>query len=191
MPSEQSKEILDSLKLSAAALRDAQVEFALAGGLAAWARGGPPTEHDIDFLIRQEDASAALAALRAAGMRTECPPEGWLVKAWHGEVLIDLIYAPRGILVDTGFFARCERLNVAAVEMPVASLDDLLVGKLLVLNEHDLDFGPPLEWSRSLREQINWAEVGFRTNDSPFARTFFHLLVELQVLDGLSELVVR
>jgi hypothetical protein len=191
VPSEQSKEILDSLKFSAAALRDAQIEFALAGGLAAWARGGPATEHDIDFLIRQEDASPALAALRAAGMRTDCPPEGWLVKAWHREVLIDLIYAPRGILVDTGFFARCEMLNVAAVEMPVVSLDDLLVGKLLVLNEHDLDFGPPLEWSRSLREQINWPEVGFRTNESPFARTFFHLLVELQVLDGLSELVVR
>ncbi len=191
MPSEQSKEILDALKLSAAALRDAQVEFALAGDLAAWARGGPATEQHIDFLIRQEDASPALAALRAAGMRTECPPEGWLVKAWRGEVLIELIYAPRGILVDTGFFARCERLNVAAVEMLVASLDDLLVGKLLVLNEHDLDFGAALEWSRSLREQISWAEVGFRTNDSPFARTFFHLLVELQVLDGLSELVVR
>ena len=191
MPSEQSKEILDSLKLSAAALRDAQIEFALAGDLAAWARGGPATEHDIDFLIRREHASPALAALRAAGMRTDCPPEGWLVKAWHGKVLIDLIYAPRGILVDTGFFARCETLNVAAVEMPVVSLDDLLVGKLLVLNDHDLDYGPPLEWSRSLREQINWAEVWFRTNDSPFARTFFHLLVEVQVLDGLSELVVH
>jgi Aminoglycoside-2''-adenylyltransferase len=191
MPSEQSPEILDALKRSAAALRDADIEFALAGGLAARARGGPATEHDIDFLIREDDAAAALCALRAAGMRTDCPPEGWLVKAWCEDVLIDLIYAPRGVAVDAEFFARCEPLNVAAVEMLVVPIADLLVGKLLVLGEHDLDFGPPLEWARSLREQINWAAMGRRTEESPFARTFFHLLVKLQVLDGESELVVR
>jgi nucleotidyltransferase DUF2204 len=191
MPSEPSPAILEALKLSAATLRDADVEFALGGGLAAWARGGPATEHDIDFLIGEDDAPAALNALRAVGMRTDWPPEGWLVKAWCEDVLIDLIYAPRGIAVDAAFFARCDLLNVAAVEMLVVPLDDLLVGKLLVLNEHDLDFGPPLEWARSLREQINWAEVGLRTKESPFARTFFHLLVKLEVLDGESELVVR
>src|SRR5215218_1332461 len=81
VPTEQSEEILAVLKLSAAALREADIEFALGGGLAAWARGGPPTEHDIDFMIRAADAEAALAALRKEGMRTESPPEGWLVKA--------------------------------------------------------------------------------------------------------------
>jgi hypothetical protein len=191
MPCAQSEEILDALKLSAATLRDAKVEFALAGGLAAWARGGPATEHDIDFVIREEETDAALAALRDAGMRVGCPPEGWLVKAWRGDVLIDLIHAPRGIDVDDSFFERCEELNVAAVDMRVISLNDLLVGKLLALSEHNLDFGPPLEWARSLREQICWPDVGNRTCASPFARTFFHLLVELEVLDGSSELVVR
>src|SRR4051794_27549777 len=191
MPSEMSEAILDALKRAAAALRDAGVDFALAGGLAAWARGGPATEHDIDLFIREEDVGIALGAMNDAGMTTSSPPEGWLVKAWHDETLIDLIFSPRGVVVDGSFLAQCEWLNVAAVEMRVISLDDLLVSKLLVLNEHYLDFAPPLEWARSLREQINWPEVGRRTIDSPFARAFFHLLVELQVLDGLSELVVR
>ena len=41
----------------------------LGGGLAAWARGGPPTEHDVDFFVRHEDAERALEALVEAGMR--------------------------------------------------------------------------------------------------------------------------
>ena len=53
----------------------------LGGGLAAWARGGPPTEHDVDFFVRAEDAERALEALVEAGMKPERPPEGWLLKA--------------------------------------------------------------------------------------------------------------
>ena len=30
----------------------------LGGGLAAWARGGPPTEHDVDFFVREPTPSA-------------------------------------------------------------------------------------------------------------------------------------
>ena len=40
----------ETLKRSAAALRDAEIPFALAGGLAVWARGGPESDHDLDFL---------------------------------------------------------------------------------------------------------------------------------------------
>jgi hypothetical protein len=191
MPTEQSEDILAVLKRSAAALRDAGIEFALGGALAAWARGGPPTEHDVDFVIREADAEAALGALRKAGMCTDVPPEGWLVKAWCDGVLVDLIFAPMSVTVDDAFFARCDHGSVAAVSMLVMPLDDLLVSKLLSLNEHHLDFGPPLEWARALREQIDWQSVGDRTMHTPFARAFFHLLVELDVLDGSSELVVR
>jgi Nucleotidyl transferase of unknown function (DUF2204) len=191
MPTEQSEEILVVLKRSAAALREAGVDFALGGALAAWARGGPPTEHDVDLVVREADADVALAALRKEGMCTEVPPEGWLVKARCDGVLVDLIFAPMNVTVDDEFFARCDLLSVAAVTMLVMPLDDLLVSKLLSLNEHHLDFGPPLEWARSLREQINWPAVGDRTMHTPFGRAFFHLLVELGVLDGCSELVVR
>ena len=182
MPASQSDDILAALKQTAAALRDGGIEFALGGGLAAWARGGPPTEHDIDYLVRPDDTEAALAALRKCGMRTDVPPEGWLAKAWCDGVLIDLINAPMGITIDDDFFARCDQISVAAVSMPVMPLDDVLVGKLLALNEHNLDFGPPLQWARSLREQIDWIDVEERTIGSPFARTFLTMLGELGVI---------
>jgi hypothetical protein len=37
--------------------------------------------------------------LDAAGFRIEHPPEGWLVKAWLDDVLVDLIWAPKGLTV--------------------------------------------------------------------------------------------
>ena len=70
-----------SLKKAAAALREAGVPFLLGGSLASWARGGLETTHDLDFMIKPEDAERALAALEAAGMKREEPPEEWLVKA--------------------------------------------------------------------------------------------------------------
>src|SRR5215212_11649262 len=89
----------DSLKKSAAALRGAEVPFLLGGSLASWARGGPETRHDLDLVIKREDVERACEALSAQGMKIEDPPEEWLVKAWDGDVLIDLIFHPKGLEV--------------------------------------------------------------------------------------------
>src|SRR2546423_14564653 len=91
------EEIATTMKRAAAALRDAGVEFALAGSLASWARGGPESTHDLDFVIREHDAERAGEALAAVGMRRQDPPEEWLVKAWgESGVLVDLIFGPSG-----------------------------------------------------------------------------------------------
>jgi hypothetical protein len=179
----QSERLLASLKRAAAALRNADIRFALAGGLAAWARGGPPTEHDIDLFIKKDDADAALEALRHGGMRTDVPPEGWLVKAWDGDILIDLIFHPTGLIVDDQLLDRCDVLNVHAVRMPVLPAGDLLATKLLALTEHSLDYASVLEYARSLREQIDWNELARRTDGSPFAHAFFTLAADLGLCD--------
>ena len=89
---------------------------------------------------------------------------------------------PSGIVVDDALLETCDLISVHAVTMPVMRTDDLLVSKLLSLTEHHLDFGPPLEVARALREQISWPEIRRRTSDSPFARTFFVLLHELSIV---------
>ena len=97
MPSDEQPfaAIEHALKRAAAALREADVPFLLGGSLASWARGGPETRHDLDLMIKPEDAERALEALAEAGMRPERPPEEWLLKAWDGDVLVDLIFVPR------------------------------------------------------------------------------------------------
>ena len=109
----------------------------LGGGLAAWARGGPPTEHDVDFYVREADAEAALAALVDGGLHEERPPEGWLLKAWDGEVLVDLIFHPSGGPIGDEHFARAEQLEVMAQPLLVASLDDVMSTKLLSISEQE------------------------------------------------------
>ncbi len=175
--------LIDAMKIAAAALRDAEVPHLLGGGLAAWARGGPPTEHDVDFFVRPEDAERALAALIDTGMKPERPPEGWLLKAWHGDTLVDLIFDPAGGSIGDEHFQRAERLEVMAQPLDVASLDDVMITKMLSITEMQPDFSSVLELARSLREQIDWEFVRERTASSPFARSFFTLIEELGIVE--------
>jgi hypothetical protein len=171
-----------SLRRAAGALKRADVPFVLGGGLAIYARGGPATGHDLDLMVKPEDAERALSALEAEGMKVEKPPEGWLYKAWDGDVLIDLIFRPVGEPVDDALFARADDLEVDAVPMRVMSVDDVMVTKLKALDEHELDYERPLEFARSLREQIDWESVRQRTRDSPYAKAFFTMVEELGIV---------
>ena len=175
------EQLLDTLKRAGAALRDAEIPFALGGGMAIWAHGGPETEHDLDFFVKPEDAERALQALTEIGFRPEKPPEGWLYKAWDGDVLVDLIFEPAGMRVDDKLFRRATELEVNAVRIPVAAPKDVLVSKLLALREHELDYDQLLEIARTVREQIDWDDVRLRTAHSPFAKAFFTLVDELGV----------
>jgi hypothetical protein len=170
-----------SLKKAAAALRDAGVPYAVGGGWACWARGGPVDSHDADLLIRPQDVERALGVAAAAGLRTERPPEGWLVKAWDGDNLVDLIFAPAGGEVDDALLERADELSVDGMPMPVADADDVIVSKLLAASEHSFGFEGLLEMSRALREQVDWSVVAERTAGSPYARAFLFLLRELGV----------
>jgi hypothetical protein len=174
-------DLLEAMKRAAAVLRDAEVPFMLAGGLASWARGGPPTEHDVDFMLKPDDADVACKALEAAGFVIEQPPESWLRKAWWGEVMVDLIHRPAHVAVDDALLGRADELEVQAVAMPVIAADDLLLTKLLALSEHHADYESVLEVGRALREQIHWDEVRARTSSSPFARAYFVLAEELGI----------
>ena len=188
MPEDETPfdELLETLKKVAGLLRDAEVPFLLGGGLAVWARGGPETVHDIDLMLRQSDAERGLQVLAAAGLRTEEPPEGWLYKAFDGDVLVDLIFEPSGQPIEDGAFERGEELNVHAVPLQVMSLEDVFVTKLIALREHELDYESVVQMARPVREQVNWDEVRKRTEDSPYAGAFFTLVEELGIVDRPS-----
>jgi hypothetical protein len=181
-PTAPFSEIEHALKRSAAALRGADVPFLLGGSLASWARGGPESSHDLDLMIRPQDADRALAALEEDGMRPEQPPEDWLVKAWDGDTLVDLIFAPKGMEIDDDVIARGEQMSVLGMDMRVMGLEDVLVTKLMAISEHALRFEGPLRIARALREQIDWPDVRARTASSPFARAFFVLLEGLGIV---------
>jgi hypothetical protein len=180
--------LLDTMKRASAVLREAEVEFMLGGGLAIWARGGPPTDHDVDFYVREEDADRGLAALVEAGLRAELPPEEWLYKAYDGPVLVDLVFRPAGGPIEDEHFDRATKMEVGAQTILVASIDDVLTTKLLAITEQEPDFGPVLELARALREQIDWDFVRSRSGSSPFAQAFFTLVEGLGIVEPESSL---
>ncbi len=181
-------EIEHALKLAAAALNQAGVPFLLGGSLASWARGGPETRHDLDLMIRPEDAERAVEVLVEAGMSAERPPEEWLLKVWDGDVLIDLIFRPSGMEITDDAIERAEDLSVLAMEMKVMALEDVLATKLMSMNDHHADYESTLQIARALREQIDWRAVRERTAGSPYAKAFFVLVEALGVADvGAAE----
>jgi hypothetical protein len=114
-------------------------------------------------------------------MKPERPPEGWLLKAWDGEVLVDVIFEPRGLVVDDDLIARGEEREVMAIGIRLMAVEDVLVSKLMALDEHSADYSQLLMMTRTLREQIDWDDLRARTRESAFAKAFFTLAEELEI----------
>jgi hypothetical protein len=188
VPEPTFEEMLDAMKVAAGALQRRDIPFVLGGGLAVWARGGPKSEHDVDFMLKEEDAAAALEALAEAGLRTEIPPEGWLYKAWHENgTLVDLIFQPTGGPISDEKIEGSPVIEVSALRVHVFSLEDVMTTKLLAITEQEPNFGQLLSYARALREQIDWEDVRSRTESSPFARAFFTLVEGLGVVERSEE----
>jgi len=174
--------MLTVLKKAVGVLNQAGIPFALAGSMACWALGGPPSRHDVDLALQWADAERALAALEAAGFRVERPPEGWLVKAWDDGVLVDLIWAPMGLEVTEKVLRAARPVNIDGMPVPALAPTDVLTSKLLALNESHLDFEGLLAIVRGVREQVDWEELRRRAGDQPLARSFFYMAGELGLL---------
>jgi hypothetical protein len=184
MPEPSFDELIEAMKGAAGILQNFDIPFVLGGGLSAWACGGPKSEHDVDFLLKPEDADHALAAFEEAGWPVQRPPEGWLYKTWHPNgALVDLIFSPAGGPITDELIDRAPVSEVMALRIRVSTLEDVMVAKLLAMTEQQPDFSSVLEWARALREQIDWNEVRDRTDASPFARAFFTLVEALGVVD--------
>lgn len=182
MEDDQAQLLLTTLKRAAAALAEAGIEFAVTGGAAAYARGAGPPLKDVDILLMEQDAGAALDALEKAGMRRFDPPEDWLVKAYDDDRLVDLIFRPVGRPVTRDLLRRTERLTIDGLDVPVVDATDLLVMRILAFSEHACDFTDVLPWARIFREQVDWDRVREETAGAPFAEAFVVLLERLDIV---------
>lgn len=183
MSDDNVESLLATLRRAAAVLHHADIEFALAGGFAAYSRGAAPSLHDVDFVLREDQVAAAVEALEAVGMRRVDIPEEWLAKVDDAGRTIDLIYRPCGRPVDGELLGRAEELSVEAVDMPVLTATDLVTLRVLAFSENACDFGDYLPVVRALREQVDWKRVIAETAHSPYAYAFLTLLNRLGVME--------
>ena len=177
----RNDELRDALKRAASALKARGPEFALAGSYALWVHGGPEPVHDVDFIVAEPDAEAAIATLEEADFRIDPTPEDWLFKACTGDVVVDVLYRLNGVPVDAATIRSAEELDVLAIRMPVLSPTHVVTEKLCSLNEHHCDFASLLPGVRAVREQVDWDRVRTDTADNDFAAAFLVLTDRLGI----------
>lgn len=184
MVHEEQGNLREALKRVAVALKETGIPFALAGGYAVWARGGPESEHDVDFLVAESDAGKAAQLLREQGFDVEQPPEDWLFKVFTDGAMVDVLFRAAGSPVQEPVLRDASEVEVLSVRMPVLAATDLMVQKLSVLSERYCDLGQVLPACRALREQVDWERVREQTRDNPFAEAVLMLLDRLEIVSA-------
>ncbi|MGY1846528.1 MULTISPECIES: nucleotidyltransferase family protein [unclassified Blastococcus] len=186
MQTSPREQVRDLLKRTAVALKQGNVPFALCGGYAAWARGAPEPDHDADFLVPAAEAGRAAEALADAGLQVVEPAEDWLLKIVRDDVFVDVIWRACGLPVGNDLVDRAETLPVLSVQMPVLAPTDIVVSKLMALDEHYCDFSRLLPVARALREQVDWGLVAREVAENDFAVVFLALLDRLRITPDVS-----
>ena len=172
----------EALKLVAVALKEGDVPFALAGSYGLWARGGPEPDHDVDFMVAEEDAAHVEDLLAERGLKVVRPPEDWLFKVFVADAMVDVIFRLGTEPVTRARFGDADQVEVESVLMPVLSATVLMADKLGALEEHACDFTGVLPVARAVREQVDWDAVSTATARNPFAQAFLRLLRDLDVV---------
>ena len=182
----EQEDLREALKRVAVSLKQSGIPFSLIGGYAVWARGGPEPDHDVDFMVADEDAAAAAEWLASEGFQVVQPPEDWLFKVFTDDSMVDIIHRDAGLPATRDVVADADEIEVLSVLMPVLSATELLVHKLMAMDEHACDYGRQLPVARALREQVDWGRVREETRTSPYAEAFIYLLERLEVIDTVS-----
>lgn len=179
---EEQANMREALKRVAVALKQTGIPFALIGGYAVWARGGPEPDHDVDFMVADEDASKAAEMLAEDGFQVVQPPEDWLFKVYTDDAMVDIIFRDAGTPASRAVVEDADEIEVLSVSMPVLSGTELLVQKMKAMDEHSCDFSRLLPVARALREQVDWDRVRKETDDSDFAAAFLYLIERLAII---------
>lgn len=186
MVAEEQAELREALKRVAVALKQSGIPFVLIGGYAVWARGGPEPDHDVDFMVAADDAAAAAEWLAGEGFQVVQPPEDWLFKVYSDGTMVDVIHRDAGLPATREVVEDADELEVLSVQMPVLSASELLVQKLMAMDEHSCDLGRQLPVARALREQVDWPRVREETASSDYAAAFLFLLERLAIIEPVD-----
>jgi hypothetical protein len=165
----------------ALALDRAGLAYAVIGGIASAGYGRPRWTHDIDILVRPEDATRALAILEAEGFDTELTDHAWIYKAFKYGVMVDVIFRScGGIHLDDMMAQHVVTRQLWGTRVKVVPPEDLLIMKAVIHDE-----GGPRHWHDALGliagGKLDWAYLKARAYRAP--RRILSLLIYAHSLD--------
>jgi predicted nucleotidyltransferase len=161
----------------------AGLPFLVLGGIASSLVGRPRWTHDIDFLVRPDEARDVLEALRAAGFTTEETDPVWLYKAFKDNVMVDIIFMVMGgIYLDDEMQSHSIERELDGLRVRIPSPEDQIVIKAIVHREET-----SRHWFDSLailgRAELDWNYLLRRGRVG--ARRLLALLIYAQSADIL------
>src|SRR3954452_19941038 len=125
-----------------AILAEADVPFLVGGAFALFTYTGIARHtKDVDVFIKRPDRDRALAALSAAGYRTEVPFPHWLAKA-HGEgCFADLIYSSGNSVAEVtdDWFEHATDGEVLGVPVKLCPVEEMIWSKSYVQGRERYD----------------------------------------------------
>ena len=157
--------------------------FLVLGGLASSLVGRPRWTHDIDLMVRPDDARAVLEAFRAAGFHTEETDPVWLFKAFKRDVMVDIIFMiTGGIYLDHEMEQHAIESQYEGLRVRIPSAEDQIVIKAIVHREET-----SRHWFDALailaRAELDWDYLLHRSRVG--ARRVLALLIYAQSSDIL------
>jgi predicted nucleotidyltransferase len=163
------------------ALDAAHIPYAVIGGVASASFGRPRWTHDVDILVRPEDAEQVLSVLGERGFDTEMTDHRWIYKAFKYDVLVDVIFrSTGGIYLDREMIDRVTETRLDEWTVKVVPPEDLLIMKAVVHDE-----GGPRHWHDALGliavGHLDWKYLQSRALRAP--RRVLSLLVYAHSLD--------
>ncbi len=162
------------------AIERAKIPYALIGGIASSGFGRPRWTHDIDILVRPEDAERVLMVLSDRGFRTEKTDLRWLFKGFKRRVMVDVIFRSGNMYLDAEMMERLVDCTFQERRVRCVPKEDLVVMKAMIADETGVH-----HWHDALgiiaAGGLDWRYLGHRAARAP--RRMLSLLVYAQSVD--------
>lgn len=158
-----------------------KIDYALIGGVAAYAHARPRSTQDIDIFVRPEDADNLLKILEKSGFETTRVDESWLFKAFKDGVLIDIIFrSEMNLYFDEEMNRHALLQQYHGRTIRVVSPEDLIILKCAAHSEAGHH-----HWHDALavlaQAKIDWDYLIHRARKAP--RRLLALLIYAQSVD--------
>ena len=142
-----------------------------------YAHGGHSSDHDVDFLIREQDIDRVAGRPGGGRLPRRAAAGGLAGQGLRRGRMVDLIYRPGRAPVTDETLADMVDRPVDAIHMPVLSATQLMIHKLLSFSPAPLRLRPRrCRWPGRCASRSTGRGYAGRRQHSPYAEAFLVLL---------------
>lgn len=148
------------------ALNEAGVPYVVAGAYAIYEHTGIYRQtKDLDLFCEPAAVPQAMEVLRKVGFRSRLEQSHWLAKALDDPYFIDIIYGMgNGLaLIDHDWFEHSSPAILAATEVRVAPVEELIWHRLFINERHRQDMADIAHLILAKGHEMNWRRLIAKT----------------------------